>query len=442
MKDVELQARLQYETGLSPATARDLTRQLRDKIHPESAMATRVLARAAGTPGIGALGNTKDAVQYGGLASKAGSFAGPVGTAIGFAIGAAAGLLIKRGNKTGRQDHANVVLNAMSQLPPDYAGRQFSDENFHDMMWTLFLTQHALPWGGTALRNHPSTMDNWAPLMRGNPKAIMTAGLASTAVSAPPANRPATVAPAVRSMMARFRAGGGPLKGLGDLPGATVTVPVKGYNGESRGTFTFVNPGIQADAGAWADIFARMYAQVANQYNPPSSSAALQSSQDPYLRQYFMLLADWLRAQLAPQSLSETLANAPVASVPPSVVQNGRTIAQTYMVNGVPQLPAPSIQAPSPPLQNANGVYLQPVPIATPTGAALNPQQDTTAGIMYDLLRRQGYPVDSPQGQQILADVAATGIEHTAAGPPASSLPSWALPVAGFALIALLIRRK
>ena len=451
MKDIEVQARLQAEVGLSPKAAAELTRKLRDQIHPVAAMATRLIGRATNTPGLGNA-QAEQAAEYAKIGGTIGTAIPVIGTAIGTVIGAAAGMLIKKGNKTGRQDHANVVLNAMSQLPADYAGRQFSSDNFHDMMWTLFLTQHALPWGGTALRNHPSTMDSWGSLFIDTPKAMMQAGLASAIAAAAPQNAPAIVSPTLRAAIARA-GGGGRLRGLGDVVGATVTVPVQGYNHESQGTYTFVNPGIDADPGTWARLFADMYHQVAAHYHPPSQAVLDQSAQDPYLIQFFTLLADYYRAMLAPQSLSTTLANAPVASVPTSIVAQGKQLASQYagydttsppILQPLPVISkvAPSIQAPSPPILDANGRPMAPALLQTPTQTALTPAQDTTAGMMYQNLASQGYPVQSPEMQQLLAEVSATGIDHTQAGPSSQApLPSWAIP-AGIGLVALLILQR
>lgn len=406
MKDVELRSRL-IALGMPADKATRVAVHIRDKIHPVAAVAASNLHLKAGR--LNGMAGTQTAVEGGTLGAKAGSAILPgVGTVIGAALGAIAGAMIKTGQKPQRLAAAKAAIAQLRTIPADYVGRTISDQDFLSLFYGLFLATGFMP-SGAVLTDHPSAMTGWAQPIIDNMRACVRAA----------ANLP---------------------------PGAQVTVTLKpGFKAPQPKPFTFVNPGLGAAPAVWAQTVFDPMLDGMLFYLDAHYRQVSESNADAV--HVMSLFADKAINEVAPQSLSSTIANAPVANVPASLVSAGQNIAQQIAQRGImPQLTTPVVNVPMT-LPNPSSVPLvSSVPTVSPVfqapapiGAALSPVQDTTAGIMQNMLAQQGMNFTSPAAQQTLADVAANGVTSTPTMPneaglgPTNIPPKWALPALGIA---------
>jgi hypothetical protein len=397
MLDTELVAQL-TALGIPASKARSLTADIRDTLHPIAAVAARMLITGAipakPAPGLGA--GVTTALSYGstaasvtsaafagasaiGIGAAAGSVVPVVGTIIGAVVGAVAGMVINTGQKPQRQAEAIQALAQLQKLPSAYLGRTISDHDMHVLFMALFLADGwlARDWLGTALTNHPSAMGNWTDLIMLAFKNAITA-----AKSAP--------------------------------VGASLTIQT--VAGDKNGPYTFTNPGLDVSLGyVWAATVMMPMISMFAGWHSASPTARAEIVGDQNALHVLSLLYDYTLAQVVPQSTSVQLAVAGTATVPVSIAQQAA-------------LAAMNVQA---------GQTLPGGPLAL-SAAGLNTQQILTAQLLQQsVATNSGVNLTSPAAQNVLAQVATTGVQSTPAGP--SSLPTWAIPV-GFGVAGLLLK--
>ena len=507
MLDTELEARFRL-LGIPAKKAAALTADIRDRLHPVAAVAATAL-RNKREPGLS--GNTRSSFSMASTGASVGKFVGPVGAAVGAVIGAIAGLAIHTGQKPQRRAASIQVLQQLRALPIDGVGRLLeygslgNPTGFLALGQALYLGAGWVNEEGSKLIDHPTSMDNLTLSYIDNAKRAVQAALASSApVMAQISKAPTTLAE--KFAMARDRAGmrgygnanldtnrmftrspdmyqSG--NGLGDYPGATVTMTLKGVGGTTIGPFSFVNPGLQASALDWATrVFMPMIREI--RLHTAFSANADRAANDPDAIHVFALLADKLLSEFAPDSLSTTAATSPVASMPSNIVNAGYKIAGDVIKSGIttptlvtpvnqydPNVPytlpgvAPpgvtygtatrgpnqadyNIVGPTPTwIKAGNTMPYVSVPYAAAPGSnyvvtptSLNPQQDSTAGIMQTTISKDyGINLTSPDAQDTLAQVSREGVQKTQSGPVAG-LPAWAIPAGiGAAFLALMLRK-
>ena len=428
MKDTELRNRL-IGLGMPLAKANEVAAKIRDDIHPRAAVASLAIMKVARVqPGLAGTG--MQAVSLASTGAKAGSAILPgVGTAIGAAIGAIAGALIHHGTKPQRTAEAIKMMQDIRSLPVDFTGRLLTWDQFTKMVYALVLNNQNFPpgfknwhtWEGSKLTDHPTSITNLANFYFANMRAVLQAALAAQ-------------------------------------PGAQTSVTLwKGANKSAPVTYTFVNPGVTGNAPTdyarivypallWMDILR------------DGQQRGHESADHPDAQHVLMLATDKLLAELKPDTVSTTIANAPVAMIPASLAAAGQTLAQQYIAQGsVPSVALPPV--PSPVMQNYQaippsyivgrqdpGTAMPPVMLPDntaamplpPTVLVPSPTQDATAGIMQNLVQQDtGANLTSPPARQLLADVAADGVEKTPNGPKAPA-PGWLAPAGILTALTLL----
>lgn len=422
------------DIGMPPDTAWNLTAQIRDRLHPVAAVAAAKILKAMGdkTGGLGAV-STGTAIQAGSAAAGAaagaawGSVVPGIGTAVGAVVGLVASMLIHQGQGALRLAQAQQIDNALATLPSAFVGR-------------------TIPWLGTAQ----------APGLLQFISAIMTGGLwmswDPSVVSHPGVNGnwSTTFMNAVKAVTNAI---------INNPPGAQVSVPISfqpGTGSIPTQNFVFTNPGINAgpDAIAASVIMGPaglMYWMVKGVGESDAHAAA--NATGGAAQKVFALMIDHATADAIPSSLSATLANAPIVQVPPAISQIATPIAgQVLLGNQIPALTSGQQVANVTTPSTVNTVYTDntgnpitaPAPLyqTMPATIAMTPNQSVAAGLMQNMLGAQGANFVSPQATQVLADVAANGVEATPYGPPViGSLPSWA-PWAGIGILAFILLRK
>jgi hypothetical protein len=150
-------------------------------------------------------------------------------------------------------------------------------------------------------------------------------------------------------------------------------------------------------------------------------------------------LAPLLQTTTAPsKSPSVALAKAPTAKVTAPLAAAGTAVATQVAASGA---------IPTQPVAAANISSVAGNGGTTPaTVAPLTDTQDTTAALLTQILANQeNANMTSPAAQQVVADVAANGVQQTDLGPPSafdlSEVP-WYVWVGGAGLIAYLAMRK
>lgn len=445
MKDTELNARL-LALGMPKAKAAELTRKIRDEVHPIAAVAVAKVQRyQTTTEGLGATGVAvaSSAASMGTTGAKVGTFFGPgVGTAIGAGIGIAVGVILKQfmnqGQKPQRLAQAKQVLATLRNYPPDQAGRAISWDNkgggTSDLLFeALYLAGGFLGYQGTVLTDHPSSMWQWTQwFMQGTQKVVQAA--------------------------------------YANPVGAQVTVTLMtGY--KQNLPFTFTNPGlIDATSFAQSVLMPMVGVIIDGKHTNPAAGVA-QSLASVDAIHVFALLYDYYVAQIAPQSLSTNLAQNPVVAVPAAIAQQAQQVAQSIVntnttpalvtpatASSFPVAPGPQVLAPdgsvalaqpavlpgsssygAPLVQNPSIPY-GPAPGYTYTPTGLPAAQDATAGVMQTMLSQDGTNMTSGPAQQVLADVAAQGVQKTTAG--VSSIPGWLLPIVGIAFAGAIVMKE
>jgi hypothetical protein len=419
MRDTELQSRLQI-IGMTPAKAREVTRMIRDELHPTAAVAATMVRRAdsAGLSGLGKI----DAARSGSMiasGAKIGSVVPGIGTAIGAAVGALASLVgINKGTKPQRRARGQQVLSELARLPPDYQGRQVEYGQKSEPTSGFILLIQAVHYAGwqpdwrDIWTNNPGNMNRFSELIIENAKT------AARAVVNAPVNAPLSIK--LNTYMDNMRS--------------------------REMSFNFINPGYQSPQQfaqmVIGPIVAAMLGNMKTRNQGGPAAAAF-----PQFQTVAALLADKVYSEVAPASISTQVAQAPVANVPAPIVQDALNIAnQITQANITPTVVAPVVPTVASPNM---GIPVTPIPLAPTTGFSaantnLPPAQDMTAGILQTLLSTAGQAnMVSPEARQIVADVAAQGVQQTPQGP--SKLPAWVVPAsigAGALLLGVMFLKR
>jgi hypothetical protein len=432
MRDVELYARLK-DLRMPPDQAWDLTARIRDQLHPVAAVAAAKIHKSLGTRGglgasesAGSKAITVTALSSGGaIAAGAayGSVVPGIGTAVGALVGLAASSLIHTSQAPQRAAMSASMVNILNQIPSAFVGRTIpwnvgsGPVGGLNQMLTAVMTL-GIWFGWNSGLSRPSIVGNWVTVWTTIVKQIVDAII----------NNPV---------------------------GATVSLNLTNHPGgnDSQVTpFTFVNPGL----GVGPDVIANTIMRDAVAHQMVQGGRADQEQNMvtvgwPTVAKVFALMFDHAAADAVPNSLSTTLANAPIVNVPPAIAQAAAPIVATVLQgNQIPALTTGSGElAPVVTPTNLNTVYeanpttgvpnLQPVNVTLAPPLALTPQQDTTAGLMQNMIGAGGANFVSPPATQLLADVAANGVEATPQGPPImGSVPLWAVGLGALALVVLL----
>ena len=424
-----LYARLK-DLGMPADQAWPLTAQIRDKLHPVAHVAAVKIHNQLATPGgttsnLGAV-STQQEVQAGSAVAGAaagaayGSVVPGIGTAVGAVVGLVASMLIHTGQGAQRLAQANAIAQGLTTIPSSFVGR-------------------LIPWQGTA--QQPGLLQFIS--------ALMTGGLYMNwdpSVESSPSvngNWSTTFMNAVKAVVSAI---------LNNPVGATVSVPIvlsTGAKGVPNKNFTFVNPGINAgpDAIAASVIMGPqglMYWIITSIGETAAHAAA--NASNGAAQKVFALMVDHATADLVPSSLSATAANSPITVVPAPIAQAATTVANTAIASGtVPTLNnatggVANVTAPATLNTDAPGAsgpgQTTAISQSMPATQALTPQQDTTAALLQQMLAAQGANMVSPSATQLLADIAANGVEASPQGP--SSLPTWVVPVGIAAVIGVI----
>lgn len=423
MNDVMLYARLK-DLGMPANTAWVTTAYIRDKLHPVAAVAaSKILQKTKAKPStLKGLGSTQLAMTGASAGATIGSAVPVIGTAIGAAVGAVVGALIHQGQGAQRAAFAQALDQALAQVPTTYVGRTLpwsaSSGGLEQFISALMTTGVYMNWDPSLLTS-PSVNGNWSVTFVNAIKALVSAII----------NNPV---------------------------GNTVSVPITFTPGANvgPGNFTFVNPGINVGPDAISAQIVMgpsglMYWMI--KHLGETDAHAQANSYSPAAQKVFALMIDKATADALPASLSTSLANAPIVQVPAPVSQAAAPIVAAAVSSGtIPQLQAPAGVA-TPTTVNTvysagTGVDSEPITQPMSAAAALTQQQLVTAGLMQQLLSQGGANFTSPNATQLLADIAANGVEASPQGPPvANALPSWALPVGligGGALLLVMLLKK
>ena len=428
MKDTELMARLRA-LGMSADKAREVTRLIRDELHPTAAVAATMVRRAdlAGLAGMGKIDANRTA-SMAATGAKVGSVVPVIGTAIGAVAGAVLSLVgVNKGTKPQRRARGQEVLAQLAQLPANYAGRQIEyGQKAEPTSGFILLIQavHYAGWQpdwGDIWTNNPGNMNRFSELIIENAKTAVRA-----VVGAPV---------------------GAPL---------TITLNTHIDNMRSRELpFTFTNPGYQSPQQFAAQVIGPIVAAMLGNMKTRNRGGQAAAS-FPQFQTVAALLADKVYSEIEPPAnVSTQVAQQPVAQVPPAVTAPAAQIAREVIQQNItpaivapvtptvapagPMLTTQIVPAPSAPLPLAPTMSYGAVPTSLP------PTQDMTAGILQTLLSREaGANFVTPESQRIIVDVATQGVQQTPQGPPA--LPKWAIPagigVAALIAAALIFKRK
>jgi hypothetical protein len=396
--------------GLPQSKARDLTRQIRDTIHPVAAVAVAQVQRAQ-SPGMSGLGFTiMSGAKMASTGASIGSAIPVIGTAIGAVVGALAAAFIHTGKKPERAARAAQTLQQLRGIPAASSGRQIEygqsaepTSGYILLMQALHLSSKWFSGWGTRLVDHPGNMNLLSQKFIDNSKKVMQACMSSP---------------------------------VGQSVSVTLDTNMAGFKNKTC-NYTFINPGITTPENFATGALLPMVQAIEQSSNWPATAAADASNQDAFI--VFALLADKLMADLGAQSVSQQVANNPVVNVPAPIAQQANVVANQIVQGGVaPQLVAPTNV---PPISSTDGTYAQPglvsyqntpIPYGAssnyfPSSSYLPPTIDATAGTMQTMLSQQGVNMTSPASQQLLQDVASEGVQKTTAG--VSSVPAWLLPI-------------
>jgi len=425
MKDTELRARL-IGLGMPRDKADEVAAKIRDDIHPKAAVASLAIMKVSRVePGLSGTGG--QALSMASTGMKVGSYFGPIGSAIGAAVGAIAGALIHTGTAPQRTAEALKMIADIRSLPVDFTGRLLTWDQFTKMIYAIILNNANFPpgfknwhtWEGGSLTAHPTALTNLA---------LTTFEVARTVMKA------ANAAPVGNTVSVKLYMG-----------------PNKSY--PCKGDYTFTNPGVSGDPATDYTRIVKPALYWMEQQRDPQH--ARESVDHPDAEHVLRLATDKLIAELQPATVSTVIANAPVALLPKPLVAQGMAIAAPYIRAGVapsislPPVPPPTVMplAPGQPMPRQDITTVAPpasLPADTaymalpPTTLVPSPTQDTTAGIMQNLVSQDtGVNLTSPAARQVLADVAADGVEKTPAGPKAPT-PSWVIPTGLITALALL----
>jgi len=398
MNDVMLYAKLKT-LGVPDAKAWDLTRRIRDVYHPVAAIAAhKILSRTA--QGLGAPGAAA-AVSDAGIGMKlasagfaaasavgAGAAAGSVVPVIGTAIGAIVGLIAGALIGPAKLGQSSVVWNGVvSQgLLQQHLGRAFQEQVYAEAMKGA-MDEGNNVWPGCGPDRHKNPDCFYAPLGR----AVIAGYLNKTV----------------------------PLSATTDDVYNLVVVPWlqagaggAGFNYSTYASQNAVNGNMQGllVKGAVDRYLAGMPIARADM---PEYIGQGYTDHVPPLN---VALAPLLQTTAAPSaSPSVALAQSPAAvQVAPAITAAGQQLA-AQVVPASASGSAPSLGVPSAQIS----AVATPAGVTPPAVVPVTQQQDTTAALLQQILaNQQNANLVSPQAQQLLANIAANGVQQTPYGPP------------------------
>jgi hypothetical protein len=422
MNDVLLYARLK-DLGMPADQAWPLTAKIRDTVHPVAAVAAAKIISSIRRPPVTHLGSVQYAEQGASVGGTIGSAIVPgIGTVIGTAVGAVIGLLAHQGQGPQRAAMAAQLDRALSGIPSAYVGRRLpwndAGGGLQQFLQALMTSGLFMSWD-PALVSSPAVNGNWALTFIKAVKAVVAAII----------NNPV---------------GANVSLALTDRPGGNDARP---------GNFQFVNPGIGVGPDAIAANVIMgdnglMYWMVLR--TGESVAHAMMNASNAAAEKVFALMVDKTTSELLPASLSVTAANAPIITAPPAIAQAATQIVTQVQAQGRVPILSASPNAPvaatvsAPTTVGTQYLTTEPVQVSYPSQVALTPAQDASAGLMQAMLAAQGANFSSQRATQLLADIAANGVQQTPLGPPPSAMPDWLLPVglaAGAALLLVVLAR-
>jgi hypothetical protein len=398
MNDVMLYSRLKG-LGMPDADAWSLTAKIRDTLHPIAAVAAAKIHNAAASTQLGAVGTNQatKTVSLTLVGAKAGATVGSiipgVGTIIGAAVGAVLGAVgslfgpAKEGQAAETWD--DMVKNAYLFKT---LGRAFDERYFAEALKGM-MDKGNNAWPGCGSDGYKNPDCFAGPLAQTIVKGYLAKTVPLTATTAQVYN----------------------------------SVVVPWLKGGAGGIFTWAP--YAAENTANGNIQGLMVTALVDRYlaglpvtraDMPEYAGQGYTDHEPTLN---VALASLLQTTAAPSpSPSVALAQAPAATVSTAVAKAATTIA-------APVIAAQAVPVQAVPVANISSVAT-PAGVTPATVAPLTPVQDSTAALMLPMISNAGANMTTPAAQQLVADVAANGVQQTAYGPPSafdlSSIPWWA----------------
>ena len=414
MKDTQLQERLQ-SIGMSRDKAVDVTRQIRDRIHPAAVIAARALdvmqrredAYAKNLEGFGCglsgvnVQSTAKTANYISQGASVGSAFGPVGSAVGAVIGGAVAALkslfgshdvrVSAATRGQCDQMITAYLNTAAQAGNSVTlGPQMGLDMLKQVNWCL-----ASLYG--------------APVYNVDPRFFSVGFEQASAF-------------AQQLVQAAFVYAPGSIVTIGPVSGSSVDG--KHSYTEPAQQVTIPNP-VTISALSELLIGPMLRSCQGHGAKSPGNCPAYWAH-DGFHRMLFDLVGYWIN-QLYPQVFAASPQAAPVVGAPivvatPAVVRIAAAVVKQNVDAGSidPSLIAPQV------LPHPFMPSYQPSPNLPP----MTRLQDGSAGLMQQQLADSGINMVSPQAQALLADVASQGVTTTPQGP--SKVPF----KAGFGLVA------
>lgn len=474
MNDIMLYARLQG-LGMSQAKAWNLAGKIRDLYHPIAAVAAAKIHAANNASGgtMGAIPVTNQATKTTSLTMTGASAGATIGTAIfpgvGTAIGAAVGAIVGAiGSLFGPAKEGQAAATWDNMVSEGYLGKQPGrafDERYYAEAMKGAMDKGNNVWPGCGKNGYKNPDCFYGPMA----KVIVQGYLNKTVPLS------ATTADVYNDVVVPWLKGGA--AGLfswapfaaenaanGNQQGALVEGAVDRYLGGlpiTRADMT------EYDDQGYTDHEPALNVALASLLQTtaaPSTSSSVTVANAPsavvpsaIAAAAAKIAAPAIAAKVVPV---QTVATANV-SVPAPATPSGYVIFDPTGYNGTPQYIKAADASASPgsavPVYvnfhgniQQNGTVTIPggVEVAEPISVIqpITPQQDTTAAVLSQVLSSEtGTNMVSPAAQQLVADVAANGVQQTDLGPPSefdlSTVP-WYVWAGGAGLALYLAMRK
>lgn len=397
MKDTVLEMRLR-QLGMNAPQARDMTRLIRDRIHPASVIAAKALHLSANGGlsgcgcGLGTLGvniqSTAQTASYMSMGAKVGSVVPGIGTAIGAVVGGVyAALKHILGNHDVRVAAADVAacktmlgqyMQAAAMAGPNGAlGAQLTVDQFGKLFYCLLAA-----YGADFAYVDPRFFGVFWLLADGMAKQI-----AKAATTLPPGSSFALAKVSAKSDHGEVYTFGP----------ATVQLP---------GTVTLQTLGALLNS-----LMARFCGPEGGR---SAGDLAYQNKMDPQGRKCALF---WTGGHAEGVQLLQDVVAYEVNNVAPAALINPNALNAPPG----PTLATPAVTATPLVVQTALQVAAQNAGTLPYFGTGLTPVTDTSAALMQQQLAAQGVNMVSAPAQQVLQQVATEGVKATPAGPSLAS---------------------
>lgn len=418
MKDTVLEMRLRF-LGMSAPRAREVTKLVRDRIHPASVIAAKALHLSAktGLSGLtcglngcgctmGTLGinvqSTTQTVSYVSMGAKIGSVVPGIGTAIGAVVGGVyAALKHILGNHDVRVAAADVnacrtmlgqYMQAAAMAGPNGAlGAQLTVDQFGKLFYCLLAA-----YGSDFAYVDPRFFGVFWLLADGMAKQI-----AKAATSLPPGSSFALAKVSAKSDHGEVYTFGP----------ATVTLP------------SVVT--LQTLGALLNSLMARFCGPEGGR---SAGDLAYQNKMDPQGRKCALF---WTGGHAEGVQLLQDVVAYEINNVAPSALINPNALnappGPSLVAPAITATPAVIQSATQLAVQNANAGVIPFISGTSPPLQALTPVTDTSAALMQQQLAAQGVNMASIPAQQLLQEIATEGVQATPAGPgtPLTAGVSW-----------------